>query len=294
MIIERAVFRLDGQEEIVTLEDITLREDYQSVRENLYCPTEGCNCRLIYIPQGKKIAYFKKWNGDNHNENCPHYIETQFNGRSRQIAGVTASTLRDSHVSDILRGIYDTYTETAEEREERLRRQRENARARRNRRVDNQRRGLTEEIEVNNPTTSLEGATLREGERNPPVRRRLSVLDFNLDDVGNTEAGIGRIIAVQNNENQSVITIVDELERGHFHLYLEQVFFENAPTNISRFLEILSNMVEANIEILISCVGEVVNRNNRIGMLILGENYLRFNRMPLATLIMNRGEGRTS
>lgn len=287
MLIDRAVFRLEEVEEIVTLDNIVQHGDYVTVRDNLYCPTPNCNCRLIYIPQGRKIAYFKKWNGDNHNENCQFYKETTNNGHSRRILGSNTSILRDSHVTDILRGIYDTYTETDEEKNARLTRQREYARKRRNRRINAEERNPIEEVIVNQPTTSLDGESLTEGERNPPVRRRISVLDFDIEDIGNTEATIGTITEIQNNDRQTIITISDKLERGDFNIYLEEVFFRNSPLNINRLLTVLERIIESGREVIVSCVGEVIQRNEEIGMLVLNENRLRFNRVPLSSLIIH-------
>lgn len=67
---DRALFKRGPEEEIVTLETITHHEDYLLVKENLYCITPNCSCKLIYIPKGLKVAYFKKWKGDNHIEEC--------------------------------------------------------------------------------------------------------------------------------------------------------------------------------------------------------------------------------
>ncbi|MMZ64859.1 hypothetical protein D1872_272140 [compost metagenome] len=69
------------------------------------------------------------------------------------------------------------------------------------------------------------------------------------------------------------------------YLYLEEVFFDNSPVNIDNYLLMLNELLTLGREIQISCVGEVVFRNDSLGILVLREKDLRVNRVPLGVFI---------
>ena len=286
MVVLQVLFKNEGNEEVITLEEISIREDYLEVKDHIYCPIEGCQCRMVYVPRGVKRAYFKKLKGDNHNEDaCPHYVATGIDGRPRRTSGINASLLKSEHKKSMLRGIFKTYLETEEERLERMERERERARKRRNQRV-NKNNNPVEEI-VNNPTTSNDGERLEDGQRNPPVKRRHSILDVVENDIGSTIVVIGTITSIVNRENQSILTITDRQHRQEFRLYLEQVFYESSPLNTPQMLITLKSMVESLPNIVLSVVGEILVRNEELGMLVLAEEDLRFNGMTLGAFLMN-------
>ncbi|MGF9906122.1 hypothetical protein [Brevibacillus porteri] len=283
-----ANFRYDGNEGSISLEDISKHEDYEVIRENLFCSTDGCDCPLLYIPRGKYSEYLKKRNGSSHIESCMHFAPTDSNRRSRRIVGTSKSRLRDDHVASILRGLYDAYNETAEDREKRLAHDREKARQRRNNKVNTSKtENEYDEVYVNSATTSASGEALAEGERNPPVRRRYSLLDLSNNDIGETEGIIGELVEVQNDEERSILILSDKSRKRKLNVYLEQVFFENSPVNINNNLVALNELLISGREIQISCLGEVVLRNDSLGMLTLREKDLRVDRVPLGVFILN-------
>lgn len=289
MVVRQVLFIKEAtKEELITLEDIDSRDDYLEVKDKIYCPTEGCQCRMVYVPRGVNIAYFKKLKGEQHNEICPFYIPTGLDGRPRRTLGVRASILKREHKKNMLKGIYKTYLESEEERQERLERERTRARARRekNQQVSNNNNQL--EDVANRPTTSIDGESIEDGQKNPPVRRRHSILDVLESDIGDTLVVIGTITEVLNTENQSIITITDKQERQTFKLYLEQVFFENSVFNTPQMLLSLKRMIDYESTIVLSAVGEIITRNETLGMLVLAEEDLTFNGMSLGVLMIKR------
>jgi hypothetical protein len=287
MSVFQVVYRNDGIEEVISLDGISSREDLFIVKENIYCSSPGCNCKMVYVPRGVNSEYFKKLRGDNHDEDCPHYVFTGTDGRPRRVVGVSNFTLSSDRKKDILKGIYNTYLETEDERQARLERQRIAARnRRRNQRVNNNNNNENE-VNVNRPTTSNNGESLAEGVRSAPVRRRHSILDVADSDIGNTIVVIGNIGNVDNSDNRSIITLNDTQNRQEFKLYLERVFYENSPLNIPQWLEGLERYDVHNTNIIVSSVGEVILRNDEKGMLVLAEEDLRFNGVRLATFFMN-------
>ncbi|MDK8182147.1 hypothetical protein [Paenibacillus sp. UMB4589-SE434] len=286
MSILNAIFRYEGKEELINLEDISKREDYELVKENLFCSFEGCYCPLQYIAKGAISEYLKRRIGELHNESCTYFTLPNLTGHSRRIVGTSSSILRDDHVASILRGLYDVYTETTDEREVRLKRGRENARVRRNNKIDKSKSEKdVEEVYVNKATTSSEGESLVEGERNPPVRRRYSLLDLSDIDIGQTEGIIGELVSIVNNEKRTILELTDRLNKITLYVYLEEVFFDNSPVNIDTSLKVLSEIVNKGKKIYVSCVGEVVYRDDKLGMLLLREKDLRINRVPVIIFI---------
>lgn len=286
MLIDKALFRIGNVSEVVTLESIAQHEDYIVIKDNLYCLTPNCNCKLIYIPQGKKVAHLKKWKGYKHIEVCPYFIDTDQNGRPRRVLGTTVSRLRDEHISKIKKDVYDKLTESDEDRNARLVRQRVKARKRRNSIVETQERLELDDKVVNQATTSLNGDSLREGERNPPVKRRISILDFIFADIGTTVGTGGILTDIKINEKNAVMTIADLNKLSTFNLFLEEVFYSNSGLDIDSMLKTLDSIHSSKEEIIVTAVGEVVFREGQFGMLVMKESDLDFNRVPLATFIM--------
>lgn len=274
----------DIREEI-TLDEIVNRVDYIEVKENIFCIEENCECRMVYVPRGVKVAYFKRLKGHNHAECCVYFSIPEENRGRRRNLSTSSSILRINHKRNMLKGIYKSYKETEEQRNSRLERERERARVKRNQTVNRANEQL--EVSINNPTTSTDGRRIDEGERNPPVKRRHSILDVTLIDIGDTEVVIGELVSVSNSENQTILTITDKQHSKEFKIYLEQVFFENSALNTPGMFRGLTELLESSF-ILTSAVGEIIVRNEEIGMLVLAEEDLGFNGLRLGSLLLTR------
>lgn len=287
--IDLAIYKEGAEEEIVTLETITSHVDYITVKENLYCATPRCNCRLVYVPEGVKVAYFKKWKGYDHIEDCPYYKETVMGAKAFRIVGKNISRLRDGHVKNVLNDTFDKFNETTEERAKRLERQYVNARKRKNKVIERQGSIDFEDVFITFPSTSLSVEEVKEGERNPTVKKRMSVADFVFSDIGLTMSTIGFLREVQIKEKYSLLVITDKHEHAFFPLYLEEVFYENSSLNIDSLIKGLKKLhEESEDEIIVTVIGEVVFRGGQLGMLVMDEKKLNFNRIRLPWLIMSR------
>ncbi|MBD7985954.1 hypothetical protein H9649_15390 [Sporosarcina sp. Sa2YVA2] len=289
MRIDRAIFREGRNEEVVTLETITSHADYITVKENLYCATSECNCRLVFVPEGVKVAHFKKWKGYDHVEDCPYFRETIMGAKSFRIVGKNISRLRDGHVKNVLNDTFDRFNETEEERVKRLERQNSNSRKRRNKVIERQDTMEFEDVFMTLPSTSLSVEEVKEGDRNPTVKKRMSVADFVFSDIGLTISTVGYLREVHIEEKYSLVIIVDKHEHVYFPLYLEEFFYENSSLNIRPMIEGLKKLYEeSEDEIIVTVIGEVVFRGGQFGMIVMDEKKLSFNRMRLAGLIVSR------
>ena len=281
MIVNRALFKNGNAEEIITLESIAHHEDYLFVKDHLYCVTQGCKCRILFIPKGIKTAYFKKWNGDQHHKECPYYVESLEGSKARRIVEQKVTMLSDSHISKILKDTFRRFHETEEERNHRLKMQKINSRVRKTLLVGNQARENPEDVIVTIPTTSLEGTRVRYGEKSPKVPKRLSIIHFRISDIGQTLSTIGLLKRIYISENLSILTITDVNERLEFQIILEETFYENSFININASLEELNLLLSQGKQLIVTCLGEVFGENGDFGMHILDDKKLTFNGVNL-------------
>lgn len=294
MAVFEVIYRGPNGDELITLDSIEGREDFEEVKYDIYCTTTGCDCRMEYVPRGIKVAYFKKWRGNNfqHSLDCPHYTEIETGNRPRRRLGMHSTRLRSEHKKGLLKDMYKKFIETDEEREQRKERERTGRRNRLNRRVEPRNTPL-EEI-VNRPTTDNQGEALIEGERNPPVPRSYSILHINREQLNSTLAVIDRIIEVENdfdnpNEKRSIITLTNSNNTLTFKIMLEQVFFAQAPLNIDRMLEGLEARTIRGEVMFLSAVGQVVERNNEVCMVVFAEEDLNVNGKTIFAYLSNVG-----
>lgn len=208
--------------------------------------------------------------------------------KSIRIAGKNVSRLRDDHVRKVLKETFDKFNETEEERINRLKKQNQKARNRKNKVVERQSTLDFEDVVVNLPTTSLDAEEVRVGERNPTVRKRISILDFEFSDIGLTMSTVGFLEDLNISEKYSTISLTDDYNRLSFTLFLEEAFYVNSSLNINTMLEGLKGFHDNEEEILVTCVGEVVLREGELGILIMDEDKLNFNRLPLSSLLLSK------
>lgn len=292
MAVFEVIYKSSDGEEIVTLDSIESNEDFEEVKYNIYCSTAGCNCRMEYVPRGIKVAYFKKWRGNEYQHllDCPHHVDTETGNRPRRRLGIHSSRLKSDHMKSILNDMYKKYLETEEERKARNERERINRRNRPNKRVE---RGQApvEEI-VNRPTTDNQGDVLLEGERNPPVPRSYSIIHISRDQLDSTLALMDKIIEVENDfdnpdEKRTVITLTNQNSSMNFKIILDPVFFAQSALNIDRMLEGVKQRAVHGEKMILGAVGQVIERNNELCMAVFGEDGLRINGKPIFVYLSN-------
>lgn len=68
---DEAVYRKDGIEKIIPLEEIIRQKDYEDTINNLFCPHAGCFAKLQYNKKSNGNDYLSKKIGYSHGEDCP-------------------------------------------------------------------------------------------------------------------------------------------------------------------------------------------------------------------------------
>lgn len=111
-----AIYRNGSTEEEITISEMT-KEKYEKIYKGyLFCPTEGCNAKIIYASGEKVTPYFKTSKAkqvDNkiineHDENCIHYVEYDLQGRViRRNNPELYYALSATHIKKVLKNTYD-------------------------------------------------------------------------------------------------------------------------------------------------------------------------------------------
>lgn len=74
---EEASVRINGNEEIIGREDISKKQNFLEVIDNLYCPEPGCEAKLVYNRRSTGLVYLSKHKSYEHDENCPRFGEEE-------------------------------------------------------------------------------------------------------------------------------------------------------------------------------------------------------------------------
>ena len=277
MLIERVLFRYGDFSEIITLESIEQHRDYILLLEHLYCATPNCRCKMTYIPEGKRVAHFKKWIGGQHqhSQQCPYYYETDMDDRQKRV-GVRVANLHVKHISGVLKNAFNKFLETEEERQLRLAKGRTRARGHRNS-ITKREELFPASIFVNKLITRNTRLRFVAGDKTPYVRTRGSILDFRNGDIGETQATAGYFKGIVYEENTIEIAITDKQKRYSFYLYLEEVFFANSGEGTRRMLEELEEVLKTVDDVVITCIGEIVKKDGRFGMRVMRASNIRIN-----------------
>ncbi|MEQ7050725.1 restriction endonuclease [Paenibacillaceae sp. P-4] len=85
---------------VITIVDY--KPDYKG---SLFCPTEGCNCRLVYVSGNVHEPYFRTQRNYNHSSSCPYVFELY----NRQVKNFNCSVDACSEIADYEVFLYDYY-----------------------------------------------------------------------------------------------------------------------------------------------------------------------------------------
>lgn len=70
---DEAVFRLDGVEEVITVEEIPRRSNFLEIIQNIYCPDSNCEAKLVFNRRSTGVNYLSKHKAYEHHEDCILY-----------------------------------------------------------------------------------------------------------------------------------------------------------------------------------------------------------------------------
>lgn len=97
--------RISGNEEVVSLNELTNSKNLSELRENLLCPISGCTAQLSYI--SAKKPYLKTKNKSVHSDDCPYRNEEEYKIYLRKNESKRRVTLNEAQVQGRLDRMID-------------------------------------------------------------------------------------------------------------------------------------------------------------------------------------------
>lgn len=283
MTIHTVLYINEDNVETLNLNDLLAKENYNFVKKNLFCTFEGCNARIEFVPQGKRIAHFKTWPKSNHTVDCIDYFMREEKASSKYSRETTTIGLSDKRIAEILKAFSKSIDETEEARAQRLENQRNRNKNKKNVTVN----PAVDQKEVDRiiPSTSDEADIIGEGTRAPVVKRRHNINDISEADVGTATAVTGNVIDVFIEHDRSIITL--SKNNSLFKVYLDEVFFVNSHSNVIEMLKKLKDISANEKTIRLECVGNIEKRNNQLCVSLTNQEHLRLNGLRIARFIFN-------
>lgn len=237
--------------EVIILADMTTRNYENIYQGNLYCPTVGCNARVVY--SGGMRPHYRTWNNDNHSPGCIHEFDRipirRSNYTDDEISVDISYQRRQNALHDATRLMNMTDDEIEEERERRA-----------NYRNNRPRQTTQQEVSVSSRVTStLSGGETTESAENGIRGRNLSkryVDGISQSDIGEIRLVMGELVAIE------LIDEVADLYIARHDVQIKVVFeeaFTAEPSN-RQYLNnfgIIEAYLDTYMEIQFAGIGEI-------------------------------------
>lgn len=282
MAIEKALYYNGEIFEEVSLHEIEQRKDYTEIRNNLLCAFNGCSAKIKYVPKGKRVAHFKTWPKQDHHSDCIDFFERNKVLQGKKSLAQSSVGLNDKHIRKVLNSFIKEVKETVEEKNARLKNQREKYKKRKNKTVDKLQQGNLQENIV--ATTSNNVDRLEEGKRAPSVKRRFNISNITESDIKTAQAVYGKVIQIIiEEENRAIFTLDNGLMT--MNVYFEESFFENSSRNIGSLIKVVKAALEEGNDIHFFCIGNIEMRNGKLCIIINGQNNIRINEVTIEIFV---------
>lgn len=283
MSIEAVLYINDNYSEEVNLVEIVTRSDCEIVKKNLYCAFKDCECKMEYVPRGKKIAHFKTWPLRNHSTDCIDFFVREQKKKSQKSLATSSIRLTDKHISSVLKSLISSIDETVEEKELRLQKQRAKYKGKKSNIVDKTENPIESQNII--PTTDKDADILGEGTRAPSVKRRFSISFLSEEDIGTATALQEKIENITIDDNRVIVLLQkNELKTN---VYFEESFFVNSARNIDTMFKVVEKVLKRGDLVTLSCVGNVERRAGEISLVVNGQNHIRINKKPIEVFTFN-------
>jgi len=254
--ISEAIFISGDSVEVISLAEMTTRSYENIYQGNLYCPTGGCNARIVY--SGGMRPHYRTWNKDNHNSGCIHEFDRlpirRGNHTDDTMSVDIGFSRRQNALQDAMRLMDMSDEEIEEERERRA-----------NYRNNRPRQTIQAESSTSvNVVSTLSGGETTEssviGVRGRNLSKRY-VDGISQSDIGEIRLVMGELVAIDSVDE--VANLYIERNQVQVKVVLEEAFIAE-PSN-ARYLNnfgLIETYLENYIEIQFVGIGEI-RRNSR-------------------------------
>lgn len=277
MSIDTALFKYNGRDEEISVSEIERHNNFDLVKQNLFCSYLGCSAKIEYVPQGKNKPHFKTWPRQDHSKDCVDYFERIEKLKGEKNSASIDVTLNDKHISRVLKELYKEANESAEEKKKRL--EAKKNKKKKNKIVDNNNKEKQETIRTN--ATTGDGENNSDGAyRAPNVRKKHNIHLLNEDDLGYTRGVYGEIERITISQGKVTLHLFHKQKKCNVHF--EESFFSTSAFNIISMFKNVEDCLSKNLKIEFTGVGRIVKRNNQIDLLINDQNHFKLNDMRIA------------
>ncbi|WP_042147878.1 hypothetical protein [Paucisalibacillus sp. EB02] len=225
------------------------------LKGNLYCTTENCNARLVFVNSTSKSSHFKTYPHDNHSEHCIYQFERvpgRIGVNTEQTINVSLS---EDHKKRSLKEAFSQSRLTAQQLEV-LREKRKLSR----RRPKTQ--GRQNSITINPVTNNDVEDDIKEQVRS----REPSILKRYVDTITQSDIGKHRLI-IGNATNiyyrESSILLEIERNRNKLTVKFGEAFFASSP-NFKGLFTVAEKFISENKLVIFTGIGELKKANELI------------------------------
>ncbi|MCF6165757.1 hypothetical protein LROSL1_0299 [Furfurilactobacillus rossiae] len=275
-----AVYRQNGVERVINVDDIVKQSSYVDVVEHLYCPGKGCHAKLVFNRKSNGTNYLSKHKGYEHDTKCPYFSDSEIVPRAE-----TEYIEEDGALSDD--GINRRKKQAQSELMSFLNPQTKTKKATpgdkpkaRNKTVGNGEKNIVIQLRYDPNADGVENNNNLKV-REPAFYNRLPQQISELDSFKNLKTS-ARILAVDVSEQDNFCTILGELGSTKIKFIFPEAFFANTSSvvssQLSSFFETLSQFVknvDTELYITTLCQTREVDMTN-LQVYVYTSNFLSF------------------
>jgi hypothetical protein len=230
--VEEALFYFENQYSTIHTSDIDLESYNKKYRGYLFCPTELCDAKLVFVLRTSKPSYFRTWKGHNHNESCLYHFERIANKTGKRTEETISVQMSNNQKRNALKEAYELSQLTDEDLERRKQLSEKRKRTKKKPITSGKEATTQLEISLNDEDFQSSGELKQ---RQPRLLKR-NINTLTQTDIGKPRVLTGVIEQIIEDES----TILMKIYKGNkmVSVKFEEAFFANSPNYKGLFYHI--------------------------------------------------------
>jgi len=248
--VEDALYYFEDENKLIHTSDLNLDSYIKKYRGNLFCPTENCDAKLVFVLRTSKPSYFRTWKGHNHNKNCLYHFKRIANKAGRKTEEIISVRMGDKQKRNALKEAFRLTQLSEEERKSRKHNNGKRSNAKK-KPISNGKENSTQlEISLNND----DAQSLGDSKQRQPRLIKRNIDTLTPRDLGKPRVLTGDIELVIHEGTSIIMYIVKDSKR--VSVKFEEAFFANSPNFRGIFHHIEGFIAEKGVGIFVG-IGEV-------------------------------------
>lgn len=270
----------NGQEfTAVSISDLKSHDNQIKYKGKLFCPTNGCTAKLVYVNRTLKPGYIKTFPREDHSSDCDYRFDRIIGRTGVNTENVINVELSKERKARALKEAYHLSQLTPEEIQNK-KTKRNNSKSKRTnteKKVNSVAVNMVTNTEESNETES----TVR---GNNILKRTLETLQES--DVSKHRLLVGNIVKV--NFDKENATLFVEENKNSLQVKFEEVFFANSPAYLG-FFHLVNRLIEENKELVFAGIGQVrKNSSSELELVIYNGEDFTLNGSTLLSIAINK------